>query len=160
MMSAEENLARLGIVLPPAWRTPAGLNFRTAARSGNLLFLSGHGPTRPDGTAMTGRLGDTMTIEEGYEAARLTALNLLATIRVETGSLDRVRSIVKLLGMVCCTDEFRDMPRVVNGASDLFVEVFGESGRHARSAVGMRSLPMGIPVEIEMIVELQEEGLP
>ena len=154
-MTPEESLARLGVVLPPAWSAPPGLSFRTAVRTGDLLFLSGHGPTRPDGSAITGVLGASLTIEEGYAAARVTGLNLLATIREAAGSLDRVRQVVKVLGMVACTDEFRDMPSVVNGASDLFIEVFGDAGRHARSAVGLRALPMGIPVEIEMIVELR-----
>lgn len=154
-MTAEQNLVRLGIVLPAAWKTPSGMSFQTSVQTGDLLYLSGHGPTRPDGPAITGRLGETMTIEEGYAAARLTALNLLATIKDAAGTLDRVKRVVKVLGMVACTDDFREMPQVINGASDLFIVVFGEPGQHARSAVGLRALPMGIPVEIEMIVELE-----
>ena len=155
-MSAEAKLKTLGIELPLPWKVPPGMNFVTASRAGSLLYLSGHGPSRPDGSFVAGRLGADMTVDQGYQAARLTGLNLLASIRQAAGSLDRVRAIVKVLGMVACTDEFHDMPRVINGASDLFVSVFGEAGRHARSAVGMRSLPMNIPVEIEMIVELTE----
>lgn len=154
-MTPEERLRSLGLALPPPWKPPPGLNFVPAVRVGPLLYLSGHGPIRPDGTAITGRLGEDLTVEQGYDAARLTGLNLLATIRDVEGSLDPVVRVVKVLGMVACTDAFRDMPRVINGASDVFVSVFGDAGRHARSAVGMQSLPMGIPVEIEMIVELR-----
>ena len=159
--SAEENLRQLGIVLPPAWTAPRGMNFVTSARSGNLLFLSGHGPTRPPGDpagpVVVGRIGRDLDVEAGYAAARLTGLNLLATMRSALGSLDRVARIVKVLGMVACTEDFQDTPKVVNGASDLFVEVFGpEIGRHARSAVGMQALPSGMPVEVEMIVEVRE----
>ena len=126
-------------------------------RTGNLLYLAGLGPAdRPDGTSPTGRLGQDLTVEEGYEAARLTGINLLARLRGAVGDLDRVRQIVKLLSMVNSTPEFRDQPAVANGCSDLLVEVFGDRGRHARSAVGMASLPNNIPVEIEMIVEIEE----
>ena len=155
-MDAERRLEDLGIVLPPSWQAPSGLNFATASRCGNLLFLSGHGPARADGTWITGRLGRDLSIDQGYEAARLTGLNLLATTRAALGSLDAVGRVVKVLGMVACTEDFHDMPQVINGASDLFVAVFGEAGRHARSAVGLLSLPMNIPVEIEMIVEVRE----
>ena len=125
-------------------------------RTGNLLFLSGAGPIGEDGRPIRGRLGDTMSVGGGQAAARLVALQLLAVLRQELGSLDRVRRIVKLLCMVNSTPDFGQQPQVANGASDLFVDVFGEAGRHARSAVGMASLPMGIPVEIEMIVEVED----
>jgi enamine deaminase RidA (YjgF/YER057c/UK114 family) len=107
-----------------------------------------------DGKRPSGKLGRDFTIEQGYQHARTTGLDLIAVMKAELGSLDRVKRIVKVLGMVNCVPEFTDPPKVINGASDLFVEVFGDRGRHARSAVGMNSLPMGIPVEIEMIVEV------
>src|SRR5215475_5752739 len=149
-MGAEARLKALGIDLPVAPR-PMG-SYVTATRSGNLLFLSGHGPLKDGRVTHQGRVGRDLTIEQGQEAARLTGLNLLATVRDTLGSLDRVRRVVKVLGMVQCTDDFTDHPRVINGFSDLMVEVFGDAGRHARAAVGMGSLPFGIPVEIEMIV--------
>jgi enamine deaminase RidA (YjgF/YER057c/UK114 family) len=152
VMGAEARLTALGIELPAAPR-PLG-SYVTAARSGNLLFTSGHGPLRDGRVAYQGKVGRELTIEQGQEAARLTGLNLLATVRDAIGSLDRVRRVVKVLGMVQCADDFTDQPKVINGFSDLMVEVFGDTGRHARSAVGMGSLPFGIPVEIEMIVEV------
>jgi enamine deaminase RidA (YjgF/YER057c/UK114 family) len=128
--------------------------YAMAVRSGNLLFLSGHGPVRDGRVVYQGKVGRELTIEQGQEAARLTGLNLLASARDALGSLDRVRRVVKVLGMVQCADDFADHPKVVNGFSDLMVEVFGDAGRHARSAVGMGSLPFGIPVEVEMILEV------
>ena len=151
-MSAEKKLKSLGIVLPPVSNPVA--NYVNAVQTGNLLFLSGKGPLAVEGKRPSGKLGREFTIEEGYRHARSTALDLIAVMRAELGSLDRVKRIVKVLGMVNCVPEFADPPKVINGASDLFVEVFGDRGRHARSAVGMNSLPMGIPVEIEMIVEV------
>jgi enamine deaminase RidA (YjgF/YER057c/UK114 family) len=151
-MGAEARLKTLGIELPAPPRPMA--TYVMAARSGNLLFLSGHGPLRDGRIAYQGRIGRDLTVEQGQEAARLTGLNLLASVRAAVGSLDRVRRVVKVLGMVQCADDFTDHPRVINGFSDLMVEVFGDAGRHARSAVGMGSLPFGIPVEIEMIVEV------
>jgi enamine deaminase RidA (YjgF/YER057c/UK114 family) len=151
-MAAEARLKQLGIELPSP-PTPMG-SYVTAVRAGRLLFLSGHGPTRNGHVVHRGRVGRDLTIEQGQEAARLTGLNLLASIRRALGSLDRVRRIVKVLGMVRCTEDFVDHPKVINGFSDLMVEVFGEAGRHARSAVGMTSLPSGIAVEIEMVVEV------
>ncbi|HEY7139763.1 MAG TPA: RidA family protein [Methylomirabilota bacterium] len=151
-MGAEARLKALGIELPAAPR-PLG-SYVTVARSGNLLFLSGHGPLEDGRVAYQGRVGRDLTIEQGQKAARLTGLNLLATARDALGSLDRVRRVVKVLGMVQCADDFTDHPKVINGFSDLMVEVFGDMGRHARSAVGMGSLPFGIAVEIEMIVEV------
>lgn len=155
MSRTEERLAELGITLPDA--PPPVASYVPFVRTGNLLYLAGLGPAdRPDGTSPTGRLGQDLTIEEGYEAARLTGINLLARLRGAVGDLDRVKQIVKLLSMVNSTPEFRDQPAVANGCSDLLVEVFGDRGRHARSAVGMASLPNNIPVEIEMIVEIEE----
>jgi enamine deaminase RidA (YjgF/YER057c/UK114 family) len=151
-MGAEARLSALEIELPAAPR-PLG-SYVTVARSGNLLFFSGHGPLKDGRVAYQGRVGRDLTIEQGQEAARLTGLNLLATARDALGSLDRVRRVVKVLGMVQCADDFTDHPRVINGFSDLMVEVFGDAGRHARSAVGMGSLPFGIAVEIEMVLEV------
>lgn len=131
-------------------------NYVNAVRSGNLLFLAGKGP-RPgsDGKRPRGKVGRDYTAEEAYQHARSVGLDLLAVMRSELGSLDRVRRVVKVLGMVNAIPEFEDHPKVINGCSDLFVEVLGERGKHARSAVGMGSLPMGIPVEIEAIVEVE-----
>ena len=146
-MTIEERLADLGIELPPV-PAPAG-NYVHAVRTGNLLYLSGKGPGN-----VTGKVGGGISVEDAYRHARETGLILVAVMRQELGSLDRVNRIVKVLGMVNAVPEFGQQPKVVNGCSDLFVEVFGEKGRHARSAVGMGSLPGGIPVEIEVIVEV------
>jgi enamine deaminase RidA (YjgF/YER057c/UK114 family) len=154
-MGAEERARELGLDL--SVRGGPMANYVPAVRAGGLVFLAGHGPRRPDGSYVTGRLGADLSLEEGYAAARLAAVALLASLRAEVGSLDRVRRVVKVLGMVNATPEFRDHPRVVNGASDLLTDVFGEAGRHARSAVGMAGLPMGIAVEVEMVVELVPE---
>ena len=151
-MSAEKRLRQLGIVLP-AVSSPVA-TYVNAVQTGNLLFLSGKGPQAVDGKRPSGKLGRDYTVEQGYAHARSTGLDLLAVMKSELGSLDRVKRIVKLFGMVNCTPEFTEPPWVINGCSDLMVEVFGEKGRHARSAVGMNALPMGIPVEIEMIVEV------
>src|SRR4030081_492695 len=151
-MTPEERLRELGHTLPPP--PPAIGNYVGAVRTGNLLFLSGKGPALHGGRQWRGKLGAEFTTEEGYQAARDTMLNLLAVLRAELGDLARVRRIVKLLGMVNSTPDFAEQPKVINGASDLLVDVFGDLGRHARSAVGMASLPNGIPVEIEMIVEV------
>jgi enamine deaminase RidA (YjgF/YER057c/UK114 family) len=151
-MRIEAKLAELGIELPEIPRPMA--NYVPAVTSGNLVFISGHGPNRPDGTFITGKLGRDLSIEEGYEAARVTMLNCLSTLKAEVGDLDRVRKFVKVLGMVNCTEDFTEPPAVINGGSDLLVAVFGDAGRHARSAVGMQSLPRGIAVEIEMVVEI------
>ena len=152
-MSAEKRLKALGIDLGKVSSPVA--NYVNAVRTGNLLFLAGKGP-RPDQTGRrpSGKVGRDYTADEAYQHARTVGLDLLAVMRSELGSLDRVKRVVKLLGMVNAMPEFTDHPRVINGCSDLFVEVFGDAGRHARSAVGMGSLPMGIPVEIECIVEV------
>ena len=148
----ESKLQALGLALPKA-APPAG-NYLPAVRTGSLIFLSGHGPVNADGRlSVCGRLGEDLSLEQGYEAARLTALALLASLKREIVDLDRLTRVVKLLGMVRCTADFGQTPAVINGASDLLVELYGERGRHARSAVGMFELPFQIAVEIEMVVE-------
>jgi enamine deaminase RidA (YjgF/YER057c/UK114 family) len=151
-MSAEKKLKELGITLP----TPAQpiANYVRAVRAGNLLFVSGHGPYNDGKIKISGKVGKELTVEEGYQVARNVALNCLASVKAAVGDLDKVKRIVKLLGMVHCTEDFKDQPKVINGCSDLLVEIFGEIGKHARSAVGMQALPNGIPVEIEMILEV------
>jgi enamine deaminase RidA (YjgF/YER057c/UK114 family) len=148
-MSAEKKLKQLGIQLGPV--TPPVANYLNAVRTGNLLYLAGKGPAG----GITGIVGKDLTVEQAYGHARTVGLNLMAVMKDELGSLDRVKRIVKVLGMVNAAPGFGDQPKVINGCSDLFVEVFGERGRHARSAVGMGSLPMGIPVEIECIIEVE-----
>ncbi len=152
-MQIESRLKDLGIELPPAV-TPVA-NYVPAVRSGNLVFLSGHGPFDETGTLITGKIGADLTAEQGYQAARRIAIGLLGSLKALIGDLDKVSKIVKLLGLVNCTPDFGDQPKVINGASDLLVEVFGEKGKHARSAVGTNALPMNIAVEIEMIVEVE-----
>jgi len=152
-LSPEENLKRLKIDLGTVSAPVA--NYVNAVRTGNLLFLAGKGP-RADasGKRPQGKVGREFTPEQAYQHARTVGLDLLAVMRQELGSLDKVKRVVKVLGMVNAVPEFTDHPKVINGCSDLFVEVLGERGKHARSAVGMGSLPMGIPVEIECIVEV------
>ncbi len=146
-------MAALGLVLPELG-PPAG-TYVHAVRSGNLLFLAGKGPNQHDGGPMpTGIVGRDVTTEEAYGHARAVGLTLIAALKAELGDLDRVRRVVKVLGMVRATPEFGEQPKVINGCSDLLVEVFGDAGRHARSAVGMGSLPNGITVEIEAIVDV------
>jgi enamine deaminase RidA (YjgF/YER057c/UK114 family) len=152
MTQVEAKLAELGLELPTP---PSPLaNYVRAVRTGNLVFLSGHGPTRDGKPAYVGKVGADLDVDTGYQAARLVMLNCLASLREEIGDLDRVTRVVKLLGMVNSAPDFGRQPEVINGASDLLVELFGERGRHARSAVGMASLPRGIAVEIELIVEV------
>ncbi len=153
-MTIEDKLSQMGLKLPAPGK-PAG-NYVPAARTGHLVFLSGHGPKLEDGKLITGKVGADLTLDEGYAAAQRVALVLLASLKSEIGDLDRVRRVVKLLGMVNCTPDFTDQPKVINGASDLLVELFGDKGRHARSAVGMNALPSNIAVEIEMIVEIED----
>jgi len=153
-MGAETRIKDLGISLPQPAK-PVG-NYIPGVRVGNLLYLSGHGPVRVDGQPTArGKVGRDLSTEEAYKVAREVGINLLGSARVILGSLDKVRRIVKVLGMVNSADGFGEQPKVINGFSDLMVEVFGENGRHARSAVGMAELPMGIPVEIEMILEVE-----
>ena len=152
-MSAEARLAELGLELPPAPR-PQGL-YRPVVVTGNMAYVSGHGPMLPDRSFVTGRVGSELDQQAAYEAARLTGLAILATLRAELGSLDRVRRVIKVLGRVNCTPEFDQQPAVINGCSQLFADVCGpEAGTGERSAVGVPSLPMGIPVEIEAVFEL------
>lgn len=149
----ENRLAELKIVLPKV--QPPIASYVNAVRTGNLIFLSGKGPTNAEGKFISGKVGVDLTLEEGKVAARNTGLNLLAALKAEIGDLDKVKRIVKVLGMVNCPSDFTQQPQVINGFSDLMVEVFGEKGKHARSAVGVGSLPSNIPVEIEMIVEVE-----
>ena len=154
-MSAETRLTELGIELPEPL-PPAGL-YVGAVRTGQLLFLSGAGPVRPDGSIVTGKVGRDLDAEAGRAAARLTGLQLLATMRAELGSLDRVGRVVKILGMVNGAPGFNRTPQVIDGCSELFIEVFGEAGRGARSAVGLAELPFDIAVEIEAVVEVRPD---
>jgi enamine deaminase RidA (YjgF/YER057c/UK114 family) len=153
-MGAEDRVAQLHLILPPAPKPVA--TYVTAVRHGDLLYVSGHGPLRPDGSLHTGKLGADLDIPAGQAAAKQTGLAILATVRSHLGSLDKVVRLVKVLGMVNCTPEFADHPKVINGFSDLMVEVFGEPGKGARSAVGMGSLPGGIAVEIEAIFQIRD----
>jgi enamine deaminase RidA (YjgF/YER057c/UK114 family) len=153
-MSAETRIKELGLAVPQPPK-PLG-NYVPGVRVGNLLFLSGHGPLRVEGVpTVRGKVGRDLSVEDGYKVAREVGINLLGSARALLGSLDKVKRVVKVLGMVNSADGFGDQPKVINGFSDLMVEVFGENGRHARSAVGMAELPMGIPVEIEMILEVE-----
>ncbi|MEM6967596.1 MAG: RidA family protein [Bacteroidota bacterium] len=148
------NLKKLDIELPTLSKPLA--NYVHTVRTGNLIYTAGKGPTRPDGSYYTGKLGDDLTVEQGQEAARLAGIRLLASLQAELGDLNKVKRIVKVLGMVNATPDFTEHSQVINGFSDLMVSVFGERGKHARSAVGMSSLPVNIAVEIEMIVEVEE----
>ena len=152
-MSIKDRLAELGISLP-AVPEPMG-NYVHAVRTNNLLFLSGKGPRKAEGGVSTGKVGADVTLEQGYQDARSVGITLLAVMENELGSLDGVKQVVKVLGMVNSAPDFTDHPKVINGCSDLFVEVFGDKGRHARSAVGMAALPSNITVEIEVIVEVE-----
>lgn len=149
----EQRLRESGIELFPPTK-PMG-NYVKAVRTGNLIFLAGHGPTFADNTNITGKVGKDLTLEQGAAAARLTGIALLSTLKGEIGDLKKVKRIVKVLGMVNCTETFTDQPKVMNGFSDLMVQVFGDRGKHARSAVGMYVLPSNIAVEIEMVVEVE-----
>ncbi|MDB6140023.1 MAG: RidA [Verrucomicrobiaceae bacterium] len=152
-MPAEARLAELGIALPPA--PPKGGVYKPVVIVGNIAYVSGHGPYRGDATYITGRVGEGMNLEEGKAAARQVGLAMLATLKSELGSLDRVLRVIKLLGMVNASADFSDHPKVINGCSELFAQVWGEdNGIGARSAVGMGSLPGNIAVEIEGIFEL------
>ena len=155
-MEVEKKLVEMSLSLPLS-PVPVA-NYVPAVRSGNLLFVSGHGPALvKDGKIeyIRGKLGRDLTVEQGYEAAKQVMLNILQSIKGMIGDLDKVRRIVKVLGFVNCTEDFPDQPKVINGASDLLVALYGEGGRHARSAVGMQQLPFGIAVEIEMVVEVE-----
>jgi len=150
----ESKLKELQITLPKPPQPVA--NYVNGVRTGNLIFLAGKGPKRSDGTEMTGKLGVDITIEEGYEGARLTAINQLAVLKEMLGDLKKVKRIVKVLGLVNSDPSFVDQPKVINGFSDLMVEVFGDKGRHARAAIGVASLPRAQAVEIELVVEVYD----
>jgi len=151
-MSPEQKLKELNIQLPTV-PTPIA-NFVMWRQVGNLLYLSGQGPRRPDGSIPVGRLGLNYSVEQGYADSRQIGLQILATVKQAVGSLDRIEGIVKLLGMVNAEPDFGQHPKVINGCSDVLVEILGERGKHARSAVGMGSLPNGMPVEIEAIIQV------
>ena len=154
-MQVEQKLSELGLELP---RPPVPTaNYVMAVCTGNLLFVAGHVPRMPDGSLLnSGKLGREVTIDQGYQSAQRAMLNCLSSIRSSIGDLDKVRRVVKLLCMVNSAPEFGDQPRVANGASDLLVNLYGERGRHARSAVGMGGLPSNVCIEIEMIVEVED----
>ena len=150
----DKRLKELGIEL----MTPTApvANYAKAVRTGNLIYLSGHGPTKADGKDIIGKVGKDLTTEQGIEAAKRTAISLLSTLKAELGGdLSRVRRIVKVNGWVNCTDTFKDQPKVMNGCSDLLVAVFGDKGKHARTSLGTNALPYNIAIEIEMIVEVE-----
>jgi enamine deaminase RidA (YjgF/YER057c/UK114 family) len=152
LSQAEDKLKEMGLTVPEP--PPPGGNYIPARRTGNVVFLSGVTPSRPDGTPFKGKLGRDLTVEEGYAAAQNCALKLLANLKKEIGDLDNVTKVIKLLGMVNSDPDFTQPPAVVNGCSDLLVNIYGDRGRHARSAVGLATLPGGVAVEIEMIVEV------
>ena len=151
-MSFEQRLTSLGLTLPTPPQPVA--TYVPSVRVGDLLFISGVVPSRDGRIAFQGKVGGSLSKEEGYEAAKVSLLNALANIRQAAGSLDRVQRIVKMTGYVASHEGFREQPYVINGASDLLVEIFGEAGRHARAAVGVAELPMGVPVELELTIQL------
>jgi enamine deaminase RidA (YjgF/YER057c/UK114 family) len=152
-MTIEERLTELDLELPAAPDPTA--SYVSFVQSGSIAYVSGHGPMVADGSWITGKVGRDLGVDEAYEAARVTGLSLLATIRRHLCSLDRVTRVIKVLGMVNCMPDFTEQSAVVNGFSDLIIDVFGDAGRHARSAIGVASLPMGIPVEVEAILEVE-----
>lgn len=149
----EEKLKEAGILLPSISAPVA--NYVNVVRTGNLLFLSGKGPSLSDGSYITGKLGQDLTIQQGYDAARLTAINQLAVLKAELGELSKIKRIVKVLGLVNSTANFADQPKVINGFSDLMVLALGNKGKHARSAIGTNSLPFNMVCEVELIVEVE-----
>jgi enamine deaminase RidA (YjgF/YER057c/UK114 family) len=150
----DKKLKSLGITLMAPSKPVA--NYVKAVRSGNLLFLAGHGPTREDGTYMTGKVGKDVSVEQAADMARITAISLISTLKAELGDLNKVKRIVKVTGWVNCQPDFTEQPKVMNGCSDLLVAVFGDKGKHARAALGANALPMNIGVEIEMVVEVED----
>ena len=152
-MSFEARLAELKITLPPAPKPVA--TYVPAVRAGDLLFLSGTGPFKDGAIAFAGKLGKDLTVEQGYEAARLTLLNALAMVRQELGTLDRVTRVVRLTGHVASAEGFTQQPAVINGASDLLVQIFGDAGRHARLALGAAELPLNMAIELELILQIK-----
>jgi enamine deaminase RidA (YjgF/YER057c/UK114 family) len=155
-MTIARRLQELNIVLPES--RPASFSYEKTRRAGNLLYVAGHSPRRDGGYPAVGRLGAEVTLEQGQDCARQCILNALSSIEAAVGSLDGVQSFVKLTGYVASTTDFYDQPLVINAASDLLAEIFGESGHHARSAVGVAVLPGNIPVEIDLVVELKPEA--
>jgi len=156
MQTIEDRLLQLGITLPPL---PAAMaNYVPFTLAGNLLYVSGQGPKTKDGDWVRGQVGKDLTVQQAYEAARLTGIQILAVANGALGSLSRVKRILKVNGFVNSGPEFRDHPAVINGCSDLFVELFGDVGRHARAAIGVSSLPQGIAVEIEAILEVHPDS--
>jgi enamine deaminase RidA (YjgF/YER057c/UK114 family) len=151
----EQRLDSLGITLKVP-KLPKGINIALAVKTGNLIYLSGNGPIKADGSRITGKVGTDLTVDQGYEAAKLVAIRHLSILKKELGNLNKVVRIVKVLGMVNADSSFTQQPAVINGYTDLMVEVFGERGRHARSAVGMASLPFNLACEVEAIVQVQE----
>ena len=155
MSKTADRIKELGITLPESPSPVA--NYIPVVKTGNLIYLSGVGPAdKPDGTSYTGKLGKDLSIDEGYDAARLTAVNIISRLNGFLDDLDQVKQIVKVLSMVNATPDFLDPPAVTNGCSDLLVEVFGDKGRHARSAIGVATLPGGMPIEIELIAEIKD----
>jgi enamine deaminase RidA (YjgF/YER057c/UK114 family) len=154
MAIVEQRLNELGIELPLLNKPVA--NYVSARRNGNLLYLSGTGPVIEGKVIYHGKLGNELTKDDGYKAARLSAMNMLSILKTELGDLDKVEQIINLQGFVACSNEFYDQPFVINGASDLFVEVFGEAGKHTRAALGTNVLPFNTPVEILMTVQIKE----
>lgn len=151
----DQRLKDLGIALIPPTKPVA--NYVKAARTGNLIFLAGHGPTKSDGTTITGKIGKDLSVEQGIEAAKLTAISLLSTLKAQISDFNKVVRIVKVTGWVNCHSDFTDQPKVMNGCSDLLVAVFGDRGKHARSALGANALPFNYAIEIEMVVEVLPE---
>ena len=155
MSKIADRIKELGITLPESPSPVA--NYIPVVKTGNLIYLSGVGPAdKPDGTSYTGKLGKDLSIDEGYDAARLTAVNIISRLNGFLDDLDQIKQIVKVLSMVNATPDFLDPPAVTNGCSDLLVEVFGDKGRHARSAIGVATLPGGMPIEIELIAEIKD----
>lgn len=152
-MVVENRLRSLGIELRPLEKPVA--NYLHAKIFGNLIYVSGCAPIKDGKSLYLGKLGKDLTVEEGYQAAREAAINLISVLKFELGDLDRVTSIVKILGFVASADDFYSQPAVINGASDLMVEVFGDAGRHARAAIGTNAIPGNLPVEIELIAQFQ-----
>ncbi|MEJ8841845.1 RidA family protein [Lacibacter sp. H375] len=152
--TVDDKIKELGLQLPPASKPIA--NYVKYVRTGNLIFLAGHVPTKADGTHITGKLGKDLTIDQGYEAAKVTALSLVGTLKDALGGdLNKVKRIVKVNGYVNCLPDFTEQPKVINGCSDLLVQIFGDKGKHARAAMGMVALPSNVAVEIEMVVEVE-----
>ena len=152
----EERLAERGIQLPRPFSPPPGVEFEfeLVRRSGNVAYVSGHGPLDGDRVLVAGKVGDTVSVEQGYEAARLTGLSILASLKQELGDLDRVSGWLKALGLVNCAPGFNATPVVINGFSELIIELWGDQGRHARSAIGAAELPFDMSVEVEAVVEV------